>query len=52
MCYEKEVNSSINFIQRIIGGFGDVEGARNEKVKVKIIDVNFQAEFGRRLMEI
>ena len=47
LCYDKEADSTLNFIQRIIGGFGEIEGARNEKGKVKSTYVNFQAEFGR-----
>ena len=51
LCYDKEADSTMNFIQRIIGGFGDMEGARNEKGKVKSIYVNFQAEFGRIMLQ-
>ena len=51
MCYDKDADSTLNFIQRVLGGFGDLEGARNTKGKVKSSYVNFQAEFGRIMVE-
>ena len=50
-CYDKEADNTLNFIQRTLGGFGDLEGARNEKGRVKSSFVNFQAEFGRIMVE-
>ena len=35
----------------MIGGFGDEEGARNEKGKVKSIYLNFQTEFGLIMLQ-
>jgi hypothetical protein len=49
--YDKEGDSLTNFIQRVLGGFGDLDGARNLKGKVKSSFLNFQAEFGKIMLE-
>ena len=51
LCYDKEGDDTLNFIQRTLGGFGDPEGARNAKGRVKSSFVKFQAEFGRIMIE-
>ena len=50
-CYDRDVDSSLNFIQRVLGGFGDLEGARNAKGNVKSSYTTLQAEFGKVLVD-
>ena len=49
--YDKDGDSMCNFIQRTLGGFGSKEGAHNSRGKVKSTFINFQAEFGRIMLE-
>ena len=49
--YDKDADNTLNFIQRTLGGFGDLDGARNVKGKVKGSFLSFQAEFGRIMVE-
>ena len=51
LCYDKDGDATCYFIHRTLGGFGDPDGAQNEKGKVKSTFINFQAEFGRIMME-
>ena len=51
LCYDKDADNTLNFIQRTLGGFGDLDGARNVKGKVKGSFLSFQAEFGRIMVE-
>ena len=50
LCYDKEADSTVNFVQRILGGFGPDEGARNEKGMVKGSYISFQSELGSLLV--
>ena len=50
LCYDKDADSTLNFIQRILAGFGDTDGARNEKGRVKSSYINFEREFGKLMM--
>ena len=50
-CYDKDADSTLNFIQRVIGGFGDLEGARNAKGNLKSSYTTLQAEFGKVLLD-
>ena len=51
LCYDREADSTLNFVQRVIGGFGDEKEARNEKGKVKSSYLNFQTEFGLIMLQ-
>ena len=51
LCYDTQADSTLNFIQRIIAGFGSKEGSRNKLNKVKKSFNDFQAEFGRIMLE-
>ena len=50
LCYDKDADSTLNFIQRILAGFGDTDGARNEKGRVKSSYINFEREFGKLMV--
>ena len=49
--YDKEADSISNFIQRTLCRFGDEEGAQNKMGKVKRSFLNFQAAFGKIMLD-
>ena len=49
--YDKDADSTANFIQRTLGRFGDEDGAQNKIGKVKRNFLNFQAEFGKIMLD-
>ena len=51
LCYDKDGDSTLNFVQRVLGGFGDLDGARNAKGQVKSSYINLQAEFGKMMVD-
>ena len=51
LCYDKDGDSTLNFVQRVLGGFGDLDGARNAKGQVKSSYINLQAEFGKIMVD-
>ena len=51
LCYTREGDSTLNFVQRVLGGFGDLDGARNAKGQVKSSYVSLQAEFGKIMVD-
>jgi hypothetical protein len=50
LSYDKDADSTLNFIQRILAGFGETDGARNEKGKVKSSYISFEREFGKLMV--
>ena len=49
--YDKEADSISNCFQRTLGRFVDKEGAQNKLGKVKRNFLNFQAEFGKIMLD-